>query len=66
MGLKILWGILFGIWLILVLLGKGGFVHILLLCGISVLMIDLVAKYRSGRFRDRKGPAESVRPGLHQ
>jgi hypothetical protein len=57
MGLKILWGILLGLWLILVLFGKGGFIHLLLLNGISVLMIDLVAKYRSSSFRKGNGPA---------
>jgi hypothetical protein len=46
-GLKILWGILLGLWLVFVLLGRGGFIHLLLLVGVSVLAIDLVAMYRS-------------------
>jgi hypothetical protein len=45
--LKLLAGILLGLWLLLVVMGKGGFVHLLLLNGISVVMIDLVAAYRS-------------------
>jgi hypothetical protein len=54
-GLKILWIILLGLWLIFVIMGKGGFIHLLLLNGISVLMIDLVAKYRAGKFRKESG-----------
>ena len=57
MGLKIIWGALLGIWLALVVTGRGGFVHILLLSGISVVMIDLVNKYRAGRFGKQKSPA---------
>jgi len=37
---RIIAGILFGIWLLLVLLGKGGFAHILLLCAIGVASVD--------------------------
>jgi hypothetical protein len=44
--IKILAGILLGIWFLLYLLGKGGFIHILLLVGISVTVIELVAIYR--------------------
>jgi hypothetical protein len=46
-GLKILWGILLGLWLVFVLLGRGGFIHLLLLVGVSVLAIDIVAMYRA-------------------
>jgi hypothetical protein len=45
--LKILWASLLGLWLVFVLLGKGGFIHLLLLNGISVLVIELVARYRA-------------------
>jgi hypothetical protein len=38
---------LLGTWLVLVLLGKGGFVHILLLCGISVAVAEIAAVYRT-------------------
>jgi hypothetical protein len=38
---------LLGLWLVFVLLGRGGFIHLLLLCGISVLLIDLVSMYRA-------------------
>lgn len=47
MGLRIIAAILFGIWLLLVLAGKGGFVHLLLLNAIGVVAVDLVGKYRS-------------------
>jgi hypothetical protein len=57
-GLKILWGILLGLWLVFVLMGRGGFIHLLLLCGISVLMIDLVSMYRARGVRVEAGPAE--------
>ena len=57
MGVKIIWGALLGIWLVLVVAGKGGFVHILLLCGISILLVDLVSKYRAAAFRKRRGSA---------
>jgi hypothetical protein len=39
--------ILFAIWLVLVALGKGGFVHLLLLAAIGVATVDAVAVYRS-------------------
>ncbi|MGI9035805.1 MAG: hypothetical protein ACR2GD_07170 [Pyrinomonadaceae bacterium] len=44
--LRIAAGILLGIWLVLVLLGKGGFVHILLLNGIAVAVVEIVCVYR--------------------
>jgi len=47
MGLKILAGILLGLWLIFVLMGRGGFIHLLLLNGLSTLAIDLVSMYRA-------------------
>ena len=47
MGLKILAGILLGTWFVLVLMGRGGFIHLLLLNGISVVAIDLVSMYRA-------------------
>lgn len=50
MFLKIIAGILLGIWLILVLMGKSGFVHILLLNGIAIAVVALVCDYR-GRVR---------------
>lgn len=34
------------LWLILVLMGKGGFVHLLVLNGIVVFIIDAVSIYR--------------------
>ena len=45
--LKIIAALLFGIWLVLVLLGKGGFVHILLLNGIGVAAVEAMTIYRT-------------------
>lgn len=62
MALKALWITLLGVWLVLVLMGKGGFIHLLLLNGVSVLTIDLVAIYRSRNVRgtaNEKGPASN-------
>ena len=47
MFIKVIAGILLGIWLLLVLLGKGGFVHILLLNGIAFAVIALVIEWRT-------------------
>ena len=38
--------IVLGIWLVLVLFGKGGFVHMLLLNGIALAVSDLICAYR--------------------
>jgi hypothetical protein len=46
LALRIIAGILFGIWLILVLLGKGGFVHLLIFGGIGIASVDLACLYR--------------------
>jgi hypothetical protein len=37
------------VWLINLLLGKGGFIHLLLLCGISTLLIEIMAIYRASQ-----------------
>jgi hypothetical protein len=47
MALRIVAGIILSVWLVLVLLGKGGFAHLLLLNGIGVGMVELVRVYRS-------------------
>ena len=39
--------VLLAAWLLLVLIGKGGFVHLLLLNGIVIYLIDAVSIYRS-------------------
>ena len=47
-----IWGIagtLFVVWLIGVLLGKGGFVHVLLLCAIAVAVVQWMAERRATR-----------------
>ena len=47
MALRIIAGVLIGIWLVLVLMGKGGFVHMLLLNGLGFAATDLVTVYRT-------------------
>lgn len=44
---RILIAALFGTWFVLLLLGKGGFIHIILLCGIAVLFLEIVWSYRT-------------------
>jgi len=39
--------VLFAIWLVLVLLGKGGFVHLILFTAVGVALVDLMAVYRA-------------------
>jgi len=46
MGLRILSGVLLTIWFVLVLLGKGGFVHILLLSAIGIAVVEIMVVYR--------------------
>lgn len=43
---KIIIGITFGIWLVLVLLGKGGFIYLLLLTAVGVTVVELIHFYR--------------------
>jgi len=45
--LKIIAAVLLGIWLVLVLLGKGGFVHLLLLNGMGVAAVEAMTIYRT-------------------
>jgi len=47
MGLRIIAGILLGIWLALVVAGKGGFVHLLLLNSIGVTVVELMTICRT-------------------
>ena len=47
MALRLIAGGLLGLWLLLVLLGKGGFVHILLLNGLAIAVLEIVSVYRS-------------------
>lgn len=46
-GLRLIAAILTGVWILLVLLGKGGFIHLFLLSAIGVAFVDLVGVYRS-------------------
>ena len=45
--LRLITGVLWVIWLVLVLAGKGGFVHLLLLSGIGVAVVEIVTVYRT-------------------
>lgn len=47
MVLKVIAGLLLLIWLVLVLLGKGGFVHILLLNGLGVMAVVIMTSIRT-------------------
>jgi len=47
MILRIIAGILLAIWLVLVLAGKGGFVHLLLLNSIGVTVVELMTICRT-------------------
>lgn len=44
---RLLAGVLFGIWLVLVLLGKSGFVHLLLLGAIGVAVVEIMTVFRT-------------------
>ena len=44
--LRLIAGIILGIWLLLVLFGKGGFIHLLLLFGAALVILELVSVYR--------------------
>jgi hypothetical protein len=45
--LRLISGALTLIWLVLVLMGKGGFVHLLLLNAIGVASVDVMTVYRA-------------------
>ena len=45
--IRIIAGTLLAIWLLLVLMGNGGFVHLLLLNGVGLWVVDAVSFYRS-------------------
>jgi len=47
MGLIKIAAILCIVWLVLLLLGKGGFVHLLPLNALGLIVVDLVALYRA-------------------
>jgi len=47
-----IWGIaltLLAVWLLGLLLGKGGFLHVLLLCGVAVGLVQWMAERRAGK-----------------
>lgn len=41
--------VLFAVWLVQVLRGKGGFVHILILCAVAVALVQWAAERRAAR-----------------
>lgn len=45
--MRLLAGVLFGIWLVLVLVGKSGFVHLLLLGAIGVAVVEIITVFRT-------------------
>ncbi|MEQ1645527.1 MAG: hypothetical protein ABL959_18905 [Pyrinomonadaceae bacterium] len=45
--LRLIAGVLFGAWLVLALLGKGGFVHLLFLNFLGLAVTEFAAEYRS-------------------
>jgi hypothetical protein len=47
MLLRVSAGILFGIWMILLLMGKGGLVHLLLLNALGVAFTEALVVYRT-------------------
>jgi|CXWL01.1.fsa_nt_gi hypothetical protein len=47
MVLRIITALLLAIWLVLVLIGKGGFVHLLILTAIAMTVIEGVTTYRA-------------------
>ena len=46
-GVRIIAAILLAVWLILVLIGKGGFVHILLLTGMGIVFVEILIFLRT-------------------
>ncbi|MDQ3755709.1 MAG: hypothetical protein M3371_13375 [Acidobacteriota bacterium] len=42
-------GILFIIWLVGLLLGKGGFLHVLILCAVAIALVQWVADRRAAQ-----------------
>jgi hypothetical protein len=42
-------GALLAVWLVALLLGKGGFIHILLLCAIALIVVQAVAERRAAQ-----------------
>ena len=47
MFLRIIAGALIGTWALLLMLGKGGFIHILVLNGLGVVSVDVMTVLRS-------------------
>ncbi|MEO6590427.1 MAG: hypothetical protein ABIP06_14100 [Pyrinomonadaceae bacterium] len=54
MLLRIITGICLVVWILLALLGKGGFVHILLLVAAGVATVEILRIYRSN-MREKTG-----------
>ena len=40
---------LFAVWLLGLIFGRGGFIHILLLCSVAIALVQWVADYRAAQ-----------------
>ena len=45
--LRVVAGILFAVWLVLLLMGKGGFIHLLLLNAVGVAFVEFIVVLRT-------------------
>jgi hypothetical protein len=52
-GLWVIASVLFIVWLAGLILGKGGFIHILLLCALSIALVQWIAERRGKQARER-------------
>jgi hypothetical protein len=52
-GLWIIALVLFVVWLAGLVVGKGGFIHILLLCALSIALVQWIAERRGREARER-------------
>lgn len=52
MVFRIIVGILLAVWLVLILLGKGGFSYILLLTALGIAMLEIIIVFR-GRMTEK-------------
>ena len=52
--------ILLAIWAVLLLLGKGGFIHLLVLNAVGLLMVDIVTIYRTRMIETNPAPQNGI------
>ncbi|MFL6209078.1 MAG: lmo0937 family membrane protein [Pyrinomonadaceae bacterium] len=53
MGLWVIAIVLLIVWLAGLILGKGGFIHILLLCALSIALVQWIAEHRGRQAAER-------------